>query len=104
MQSVSAVKDLVEQGLGVSILPYGAVRRRIEDGRLHARPIIRPNVCREICLAYPARQELSPADRAVRDTIAALIAQEIDRSSAVLAPISPHDSDRGSVAEREHAV
>ena len=50
MQSVTAVQDLIERDIGFGILPFGAVRRRVEEGSLKAFRIVEPEVCREIRL------------------------------------------------------
>ena len=87
MQSVAAVKDLVERELGAAILPIGTVRRRVADGRLRARAIVHPKICREVCLAYSARRPLSPAARAVKTGVATLVAQVLATDEAALEPI-----------------
>ena len=65
MQSVTAVQDLIERDIGFGILPFGAVRRRVEEGSLKAFRIVEPEVCREIRLVRSPRHQLSVADRAV---------------------------------------
>jgi len=42
MQSVTAVQDLIERDIGFGILPFGAVRRRVEEGSLKAFRIVEP--------------------------------------------------------------
>lgn len=65
MQSVSTVKELVEGGIGATILPLGAVRREVDQGRLAARRIVEPAVTRVINLIHSRRRPLSRAETAV---------------------------------------
>src|SRR5690606_37334496 len=46
MQSVSVVRDLVADGVGATILPYGGARRSVDDGRLSALRIVEPEISR----------------------------------------------------------
>jgi DNA-binding transcriptional LysR family regulator len=64
MQSVTAVLDLIERDIGFGILPFGAVRRRVEEGSLKSFRIADPEVCRKIRLVRSPRRLLSVADRA----------------------------------------
>ena len=42
MQSVTAVLDLIERDIGFGILPFGAVRRRVEEDDLKSFTIADP--------------------------------------------------------------
>jgi LysR family nitrogen assimilation transcriptional regulator len=88
MQSVNAVQDLIERSVGFGILPFGAVRRRVDEGSLRAIRIVEPEVCREIQLARSARRRLSFADREVRKNIIALINEELQKPGNSLRRIS----------------
>jgi LysR family nitrogen assimilation transcriptional regulator len=88
MQSVTAVTELLERKLGVAILPLGTVARRIADGKLKAVHIVDPEVCRELCLAFSTKHPLSPAGRAVRSALTALISSLVGQDGAVLRPQS----------------
>jgi DNA-binding transcriptional LysR family regulator len=88
MQSVNAVQDLIERSVGFGILPFGAVRRRVDEGSLRAIRIVEPEVCREIQLASSARRSLSFADQEVRKNIMALINEELQKPGNCLRRIS----------------
>ena len=61
-----AIKTLVEQGLGYSILPVHAVQREIAEGRLRSWPID-PPLLRTVHLVIPTNRPLSPAAKAIDD-------------------------------------
>jgi LysR family nitrogen assimilation transcriptional regulator len=65
MQSVHVIKELVEQGVGATILPYGAVHRECSEGRLVAAKIVEPEIRRTAYLAYSARKPQSNAEKSV---------------------------------------
>src|SRR5690349_7188518 len=48
IDSVHASKELVERGLGYTVLPMGAVFHEIEEGRLMARAINTPQLARKM--------------------------------------------------------
>ena len=52
VDSVPAIKDMVRRGLGATILPYGAVRAEVEEGKFHARRIDDARLHRTMYLAY----------------------------------------------------
>jgi LysR family nitrogen assimilation transcriptional regulator len=87
MQSVTAVKELIERNFGFGILPFGAVRHRVEEGSMRAIRIVEPKVCREIRLARSARRRLSPADYEVRNHFIALIDEELRKRGSTLRKI-----------------
>jgi LysR family transcriptional regulator, nitrogen assimilation regulatory protein len=88
MQSVTAVQDLIERDIGFGILPFGAVRRRVEEGSLKAFRIVEPEVCREIRLVRSPRSRLSVADRAVMKSLLHLAGEETCRQGSSLRPIA----------------
>jgi LysR family nitrogen assimilation transcriptional regulator len=65
VQSISVMKELVEQGICATILSYGAVARECEKGRLVATQIVNPTIKRIAYLAYPLRSPRSKAKDAV---------------------------------------
>ena len=87
MQSVTAVQDLIERDIGFGILPFGAVRRRVEEGSLKAFRIVEPEVSREIRLVRSASL-LSVADRAVMKSLLRLASEETGRQGSSLRPIA----------------
>lgn len=66
IDSVHASKELVERGLGYTVLPMGAVFHEIEEGRLMARAINTPQLARKMYLAYSAKRPSSKGALAVR--------------------------------------
>jgi LysR family transcriptional regulator, nitrogen assimilation regulatory protein len=75
IDSVAALKQLVEVGAAQTILPLGAVHREIRDGRLGARPIGFAKVQAKLVLATTLHR---PVTRAVL-TLIELVHQEIAR-------------------------
>ena len=69
VQSISVLKELVEQGICATVLSYGAVARECEKGRLVATEIVNPTVKRIAYLAYSLRRPRSKA----RDAVLAFI-------------------------------
>jgi hypothetical protein len=65
VQSISVLKELVEQGICATVLSYGAVARECEKGRLVATEIVNPTVKRIAYLAYSLRKQRSKAKDAV---------------------------------------
>ncbi|HEY4264633.1 MAG TPA: LysR substrate-binding domain-containing protein [Micropepsaceae bacterium] len=65
VQSISVMKELVEQGICAAVLSYGAVARECEKGRLVATEIVNPTVKRIAYLAYSLRRPRSKAKDAV---------------------------------------
>ena len=65
VQSISVLKELVEQGICATVLSYGAVARECEKGRLVATEIVNPTVKRIAYLAYSLRRPRSKAKDAV---------------------------------------
>ena len=113
MQSVTAVQDLIERDIGFGILPFGAVRRRVEEGTLKTFRIADPEVCREIRLVRSPRHQLSVADRAVTKILLDLAIEETREEGSSLRPIArlsgkrfPDLESRKTVVEKSghHAI
>jgi LysR family nitrogen assimilation transcriptional regulator len=83
MRSVATTLHLVEQRLGNTVLPYGAARREVEEGRLVARPIEAPRIARTLYLVYSNRRPLSKPELAIRGLVRQLVADEIARSQGI---------------------
>jgi len=69
LDSLAAIKELVEDGTGWSILSFASVYREVEAGRLTARRIVEPNLSRSLVLATSTQRPLSQAARVVVDQI-----------------------------------
>ena len=54
---VAALKQLVERGVGCSVLPFGAVHREVQEGRLSARPFRSPAMRAMLVLATPPSKQ-----------------------------------------------
>lgn len=84
IDSVATQRELAEGGLGFTVLPYGAVQKSVDEGRLFAAQIIRPKVSRVLHFAYAAAHTENKASRAVREVIDRVIAESIAESSGRL--------------------
>lgn len=72
--SFHVLKELVETGLGATILPLSAIAREVAAGRLRGTPIRKPKVMREIVLALPPGRTDTRATQAV----VALLRRELE--------------------------
>jgi LysR family nitrogen assimilation transcriptional regulator len=79
IDSVIATKEMVAKGIGYTILPLGAVRREVEDGRLTARPFARPALSRKMYLTYSGSRPTSNAATAVREVMRAVVQENLER-------------------------
>ncbi len=78
IDSVIATKEMVAKGIGHAILPLGAVRREVEDGRLTARRFARPSLSRNMYLTYSASRPASNAATAVREVMRAVVKENLE--------------------------
>lgn len=78
IDSVAATRDIVAKDFGYAILPMGAVRREVEDGRLTARRFARPALSRNMYLAYSAKRPASKATAAVRGVMRQVAQENIE--------------------------
>ncbi|MDX1484235.1 MAG: LysR substrate-binding domain-containing protein [Alphaproteobacteria bacterium] len=77
IDSVTATKEMVAKGIGFTILPLGAVRREVEDGRLTARRFARPALSRNMYLAYSASRPASNAMTAIREVMREVVQENL---------------------------
>lgn len=75
VESVTMTKDLVRGGFGCSVMPYGAIHREVEDGRLAALRIPDPPLTRTLYLTCAQDRSGSKAVEAVCGEIRALVAE-----------------------------
>lgn len=75
IDSVTAIKQLVEEGIGSTILPFGAVHREVMQGRLTAREIESKDMHAMLVTATPLHQPVSKATRALLRLIHAEVAK-----------------------------
>ena len=69
VDSVATVRELVEAGVGATILPIGAVQDAVRSGRLHAARISRPRISRTLHLAWSSRSAQTNAATVVCDIV-----------------------------------
>jgi len=62
IRSVNMILDLVERGFGSSVLPAGAVRRAVTEGRVRTSTIVEPELGLELSLAYPEFKQQSRSE------------------------------------------
>ncbi len=67
--SFRVLKDLVEAGLGYTVLPTSAIRREASAGLFKTAPLEKPKVTRQVILALPASRTDTRATRAVVDLV-----------------------------------
>lgn len=77
IDSVTATKELVTKGVGHGILPLGAVKREVDDGRIIARRFTDPPLSREMYLVYSAKRPASNATAAIREIMHAVVEENI---------------------------
>ncbi|MFN3211715.1 MAG: LysR family transcriptional regulator [Henriciella sp.] len=66
---------LIESGFGPSILPMSALHGRMKSSHLSIRRIVNPKVTSTLYLAYPSREQLTPATVAVMDVLRETVSQ-----------------------------
>lgn len=71
--SLTALKVMLEQRFGISILPYTVVHEELHEGRLSIRRIVRPRLARRLATVRP---EYRPPSRAL-DAVEAILAEEL---------------------------
>lgn len=74
LPSTSLVKDAVEDGEGVTVLPYAVVKRECEQRRLRVRKIVGPSLTRN---AYLLTKVDRPQPRSVLQLIRDVISEQI---------------------------
>lgn len=67
--------QLVESGFGNSLLPFSAIHTRIEQKRLMARKIVRPQLHHIVSMISPTHRPFSPATLAVMQMIRKAVMQ-----------------------------
>lgn len=68
VESFSDMVNLVEAGLGMTVLPLAPIQRHIQGGTVTAAPLIDPTPERQLVLAYSAERPVNPAARFVGET------------------------------------
>lgn len=78
IDSVTAMKEMVVNGVGYAILPLGSVKREVEDGRVAARRFDRPSLSRNMYLAYSGKRHTSKAAAAIRELMRDVVQENLD--------------------------
>jgi LysR family transcriptional regulator, transcription activator of glutamate synthase operon len=81
LSGLGPIKQLVQRGLGLSVLPPAVVANEVHLGQLRAIPIARPPLIRGIGLARRRHETLTPAAAAMEAAITA-VARERPESRA----------------------
>jgi LysR family nitrogen assimilation transcriptional regulator len=87
MDSVYSLKDLVEQGVAATVLPYGAVARMVDEGRLRARRIVDPELTRVLSLVRLARRPVAKADLALDALIRQVMLEKTHQFPGIWTPL-----------------
>ncbi|MDZ7601931.1 MAG: LysR substrate-binding domain-containing protein [Hoeflea sp.] len=61
VDSYGNIKELVEEGMGYSILPFNAIAREVQDGRLRHWPIRKPELQRDVYLVHASGRPMPNA-------------------------------------------
>lgn len=61
--------QLIEAGLGSSILPWSAIHQRVAQNRVSARKVTSPSLNHIVSMVYPTHRPLTPATIAVMELI-----------------------------------
>ncbi len=73
VDSAGAMKELALHGVACTIMPIGAVRHEVSQGRLQARRIVEPDLSRTLYIIQsrrrPASKAISAVSRLLRDTV-----------------------------------
>lgn len=78
VDSYGNIKELVEAGLGYSILPTNAIAREVSEGRLRAWTIEKPALTRTVHLVHPADRPLPNAVAAIESVCRATLAKLVE--------------------------
>lgn len=65
VDSLLAIKDLVEESIGLTVLPYMSVRREVENGQLFVRRISPAQMSRTLVMSMSTQHTLTQATRTV---------------------------------------
>lgn len=65
VDSYGNIKELVEEGMGFSILPFNSVAREVQSGRLKSWKIGKPELKRDVHLVRPADRPMTNAVSAI---------------------------------------
>lgn len=84
VQSIRAVKNLVEKGIAATIMPYGAAEGELRKGKLIARPITLPAVTRTLAYVYPKNAATTAASPAFIELIHAIVKMLLEAPGPIM--------------------
>lgn len=79
IDSLPIMKELAQEGVVPTILPYGAVAREVGAGQLEALHIVEPNLSRTMMLATAAHRPIDASVRAIISAIQSVVADLGDK-------------------------
>ncbi|MEE9289424.1 MAG: LysR substrate-binding domain-containing protein [Alphaproteobacteria bacterium] len=77
IDSVQTMKKLVERSIGYTVLPFGAVRSEVAEGRVSASQITAPELTRTLYVVFSNRRPPSKAFSILRDVIQQVVEAEV---------------------------
>ncbi len=66
MQSAEAIGDIIEHGHAAAILPYGIMVNAVRSGRVMARRITEPTICRTLYVTRPQNGPVAKSSSALK--------------------------------------
>ena len=101
IESVQTMKELAERKLGYTVLPMGAVRSEIAEGRLTASHIVEPDLVRTLYIVYARRRPTSKAFAILNDLIRSQVDHEIAEGGWSWRPVKKQDKAAGKALPGE---
>jgi DNA-binding transcriptional LysR family regulator len=95
LNSVEVIRHLVQNGLGVSVLPYSAARDEIISGAIQAFRIGENGMSRQLTLCTSETRRVSTATGLVVDTLASISAELVDAGHFTYQPRALPPRSRG---------
>ncbi|WP_028035406.1 LysR substrate-binding domain-containing protein [Chelativorans sp. J32] len=97
IDSLSAVVNMVERGVGYTILPYASVNSKVEDGALRVTSIIEPRMTRHLVLATSTQRPVTNATRMLAKMVTQLV-RDLVREGVWLPRVSTADQYHASTS------
>ncbi len=96
LDSLAAIKELVEHGAGWTILSFASVHREVQSGRLIARRIVNPPIKRDLVLATSTQRPLSRVAQVVIEQIKEEVDQLVGSGKWLGAERKTHNDNAAS--------
>lgn len=90
MRSIAGIREIVLRGMAASVMPYGAVAREIENGRLMARRIVNPCLAHTMSIVRSTKSAgvFGEFEAAIMDYLSALACLIVERQNGLAKLIS----------------